>query len=93
MPRRIIRRYPVKTNYVHHPEGPWEHLTYVPSRGVQAAREAAGLTREELAVLSGYPVGVIAELENNPEKLRPRIVTARISGALKVDTQIIRGID
>jgi hypothetical protein len=41
-----------------------ERPTKITASGLQAAREAAGLTREELAELSNSSVGVIAGIEN-----------------------------
>jgi hypothetical protein len=75
-----------------HPEGPWEHLTFVPALGLQQARLDKGWTIEQLAEASGYSAGELAEIEANPSKLRPRIVTARLSGALNPPHDTIRGV-
>jgi hypothetical protein len=91
MPTRRVfppeRKRPTDAKHAH------DHSTFVPSRGLKDARIAAGLTRERLSALSGYSVGDIAQLEDSPETLRERIITARLSGVLGVEHDQIRGID
>lgn len=51
---------------------------------VSKARNAAGLTRKQLAALSGVPQPDILRIERNPDRTTVRTLR-RIAAALKVD--------
>jgi transcriptional regulator with XRE-family HTH domain len=65
-------------------------LSYAPAPGMREAREAAGMSLEELAAQTGYPAYVLAELERGTRPA-PRIVTSRISAVLGATTVDVRG--
>ena len=76
---------------VRHPSGPGAVHSYAPPGGLQAARTSKGLTREELFTLSGYSVADLKEMESRPEKPVPRIITSRLSGAMQMPHDTLRG--
>jgi transcriptional regulator with XRE-family HTH domain len=57
---------------------------------MQAAREGAGVSLAELAELTNYPVGLLAEIEAGNVPV-PRLTTSRISAALGAEHTAVRG--
>jgi hypothetical protein len=76
---------------VRHPSGPGAVHPYAPPGSLQAARTSKGLTREELFTLSGYSVADLKEMESRPKKPVPRIITSRLSGAMQMPHDTLRG--
>jgi ribosome-binding protein aMBF1 (putative translation factor) len=58
--------------------------------GMKDAREAAGVSLAELAELTNYPVGLLAEIEAGNVPV-PRLTTSRISAALGAEHVAVRG--
>lgn len=57
--------------------------------GLRWAREAAGMTLEQLAEKAGYSVGVVADIEDG--KIVHRMVVSRLAGVLGADPAVLRG--
>ncbi len=57
--------------------------------GLRRAREAAGVSREELAEKTGYTVQTLAALEDGETVHRMNV--SRIAAALGVDPALLRG--
>jgi ribosome-binding protein aMBF1 (putative translation factor) len=57
--------------------------------GLREAREAAGVTLEELAETTGYTPGQLRSIEDGQRV--HRMVVSRISAALGVDHALLRG--
>jgi transcriptional regulator with XRE-family HTH domain len=63
---------------------------YAAAPGLKEAREAAGVTLEGLAELTGYPADFLQRMENEGQTA-PRVVTSRISAVLGVEHVAVRG--
>lgn len=57
--------------------------------GLRWAREAAGMTLEQLAERAGYTAAVVADIEDG--KIVHRMVVSRLAGVLGADPAVLRG--
>lgn len=67
-----------------------DRSTYYPAPGLQATREAAGLTQEQLAERAGYALAVVSALENGGTA--HTVTISRLAAACGVhDLRVVRG--
>ncbi len=88
MPTRPSRKAATLAELARGQGDPFE--AFAPAPGMQAAREAAGLSLAELSEMTGYSSDLLAKIEAGNVPV-PRITTSRISAALATEHTKVRG--
>jgi len=88
MPTRYVRTAATLAELARGQGDPFE--AFAPAPGMQAAREAAGVSLAELSEMTGYSSDLLAKIEAGNVPV-PRITTSRISAVLATEHTAVRG--